>query len=32
MLRVIARLPSPIVDRLRFKLRGMVYLAAIAAR
>ncbi|WP_024516446.1 hypothetical protein [Bradyrhizobium sp. Tv2a-2] len=29
VLRIIAKPLSPIVDRLRFKLRGMVYLAAI---
>jgi hypothetical protein len=31
VLRIIARSLSPMTDRLRFKLRGMVYLASIAA-
>jgi hypothetical protein len=31
VLRIIAKPRSPIVDRLLFKLRGMVYLASIAA-
>jgi hypothetical protein len=31
VLRLIVQLLLPIADRLRFKLRGLVYLAAIAA-
>jgi hypothetical protein len=31
VLRMLARPLLPIIDRLRFKLRGMVYLASIAA-
>jgi hypothetical protein len=31
LLRIIARLLLPMIDRLRFKLRGMVYLASIVA-
>jgi len=31
VLRMVAGSLSPIIDRLRFKLRGMAYLASIAA-
>jgi hypothetical protein len=31
LLRIIAKPLLPVIDRLRFKLRGMVYLAAIVA-